>query len=818
MTGIEAMLIMGKPVVGPASKQAWKLWNNSRHLFLKELEKGVSKTNIRLARAERRGLTRAYYEDGDFREALLASTDAPSEGLVAALTALLTSKPRSEAQVLDYADAFRANFLLLDDQPLRIVVQVAQSLRGDLHEVRDTTDHIKATTEQSLVLIRAMAGAPAAAQAEIKTRQDYRHYLNIALRDQPGTVRATIRASTGDSVGPASKVLPQALSDWPFLAVVAKGGAGKTTQLRALALSVLAQGDEVIYLNLKNLTDDARRRAKEQTLDLPSLVQLSAKAVSVSTSLDLLIPLALQSQQRVVWMLDGLNELTRDVAETVLGIVQAAVQPTHALVVSDREARSYKNDQWRIVTLQEIEPSEAAEVLDARFGTGVWESLSDKRQEVLRLPFFLNLALQATQLSEADSASGAIGAFLEEVAGLTEPERNQVSELVMTVYQGRGTGVVTPEQVATVGLGTVEKLLLSGTLLAADGNFEFRHQLLMDYFVACALSVDLSRWSADTFDAVSLDANSLDALLFVTDMLNDLALVDQYLTELHDWNWNATTKCLAALGKTHAEHISDGIVLALWAMVAAKQFDSVVGSSQRAHTRTKELDEVFSAQFVLRLADATSMIEVVDRLSPIVSVLGPQGGWFAPWHASFKGELDTPSLIARTYNSNPLLGWAAANALRRRILTQEEQQSLRAMYEAALVQSDPLGRSVRWRAIHAMAETGSADNVFVMLTALDSDAYSWVKYGAVRGLVEIAARGDAIQRAEILEALTHRLTDIPNEPVTQLFWAAQHADAPPDWPGAVRPLLLDACRLADGLEQDRLNAKYGEFEAWAAAR
>jgi hypothetical protein len=471
MTGIEAMLIMGKPVVGPASKQAWKLWNNSRHLFLKELEKGVSKTNIRLARAERRGLTRAYYEDGDFREALLASTDAPSEGLVAALTALLTSKPRSEAQVLD--------FLLLDDQPLRIVVQVAQSLRGDLHEVRDTTDHIKATTEQSLVLIRAMAGAPAAAQAEIKTRQDYRHYLNIALRDQPGTVRATIRASTGDSVGPASKVLPQALSDWPFLAVVAKGGAGKTTHFRALALSVLAQGDEVIYLNLKNLTDDARRRAKEQTLDLPSLVQLSAKAVSVSTSLDLLIPLALQSQQRVVWMLDGLNELTRDVAETVLGIVQAAVQPTHALVVSDREARSYKNDQWRIVTLQEIEPSEAAEVLDARFGTGVWESLSDKRQEVLRLPFFLNLALQATQLSEADSASGAIGAFLEEVAGLTEPERNQVSELVMTVYQGRGTGVVTPEQVATVGLGTVEKLLLSGTLLAADGNFEFRHQLLM---------------------------------------------------------------------------------------------------------------------------------------------------------------------------------------------------------------------------------------------------------------------------------------------------------------------------------------------------
>jgi HEAT repeat protein len=97
-----------------------------------------------------------------------------------------------------------------------------------------------------------------------------------------------------------------------------------------------------------------------------------------------------------------------------------------------------------------------------------------------------------------------------------------------------------------------------------------------------------------------------------------------------------------------------------------------------------------------------------------------------------------------------MVGWTAANVLKR------TKVSLRALtFVKALTKS--LHPVVRWRAVHVLGSFPSSGNVGTVSRILVTDRDHWVRYGAVRSLVEMAALGTSEIRKSALSAIKRRL-------------------------------------------------------------
>ena len=92
------------------------------------------------------------------------------------------------------------------------------------------------------------------------------------------------------------------------------------------------------------------------------------------------------------------------------------------------------------------------------------------------------------------------------------------------------------------------------------------------------------------------------------------------------------------------------------------------------------------------------------------------------------------------------LGWTIANVLKRLKLSSSEQWHLRKHVRDRAV-------AVRWRLAHVLGSFPTLNNFDVLKNLLTGDPDAWVRYGAVRSLVEMAARGSASIRKRVFEFL-----------------------------------------------------------------
>jgi hypothetical protein len=113
-------------------------------------------------------------------------------------------------------------------------------------------------------------------------------------------------------------------------------------------------------------------------------------------------------------------------------------------------------------------------------------------------------------------------------------------------------------------------------------------------------------------------------------------------------------------------------------------------------------------------------------------------------------------LVESLADDNSMIGWAAANVLKRLQLSAVEQDGIR---EAA-AHPRPV---VRWRAVHAMGGLATDDFMTALLDRLDRNEDENVRYGALRSLIEIASR-DSELLPRVAEALIQRLTTIAGSP------------------------------------------------------
>lgn len=108
--------------------------------------------------------------------------------------------------------------------------------------------------------------------------------------------------------------------------------------------------------------------------------------------------------------------------------------------------------------------------------------------------------------------------------------------------------------------------------------------------------------------------------------------------------------------------------------------------------------------------------------------------------------------------------------------------------------TEHLHNTRRWRIVHALGKFNNKENVTVLFNALRKDPYHWVRYGAIRSLVEIAANSEEL-RENILEELSKDLETLHPNLLDEMAKTASYRNAKGDWQEKFLPLLEKVKKL-----------------------
>jgi nucleoside phosphorylase len=516
------------------------------------------------------------------------------------------------------------------------------------------------------------------------------------------------------------------------------------------------------------------------------------------------------ARRDVLVLVDGVNEVPYSEVPRILTLLQEYMRArprVHVLVTDRRAGDVYREQGWTELRLQRLEEPDVERIVDSHLGAGTYGDLQESAASLLRIPYFLDRAVRGGDVA-ARSRAGAMESFLRDHVGLTPVEMDELAAVAYSVYDTRGRRTFPAGLIDEV---LADRLRESGVMVdVADGDVRFDHQLEHDYLASRHLAADVRRWTTPAFDAVTFETASFDVIALGLEQVAPQQR-DSYLRQVYNWNWIGAIMALADVEQDGFEACTRELRTALLAVVAEKRFDRVAETRERTERQIAR----FSDPYARGLATAKRLGELIDVVEDV-----PAGGpeWFEEWRAVFRRCPPAPleerdvSLLAR---GSAVIGWTAANVVRRFPEEEERADQVRALY-AVHQESTEASRAVRWRAVHALGAWPSAANATLLFDAIDHDAYSWVKYGAVRSVIENAARTiDQTLRDSILARLRDRVGQIPPEPLSQLAWSTMYDGADTSFANAVRPILhaaLEAQRTAT--DQERWQVRIDRFEAY----
>jgi nucleoside phosphorylase len=580
-----------------------------------------------------------------------------------------------------------------------------------------------------------------------------------------------------------------------------QAGGGKSVALSKLA-KTLAGGEVVpVLLNLKTwkaqLDDELSRiEDSEKAFDLLLRVSIADLNVEMLGKLPDELP-------RFV-MVDGLNEVYGETATKILNVldeyIRLQVPRTCCVLVTDRLVPERTiGPRWKIVELGLIKNEEVEDRIDSKFGAGTYQNLSSSDKTILELPYFLDYAIASKSLLLGTKAS-AVGSFFKEQLGLKDEILDGIAKAAFEMYMRyHSLSFERDKFKEQVGSETFEKLLKDGVIVKSDDRFaHFDHQLKHDYLASRYLARNKDRWDIDSFDAVSFESNSFESLSMTLEQLVSSS-GDEFLTLIYDWNWLATVTCMANAARSDDRRYSSSLEVAVLALIAEKLLDRVHRTSERA----RQVLNGFSENTIARgLKKITGLEQIVN----IVNSASADQPWFSEWRAIFiltgTGQLDEEK-IRTIIDANPILGWTASNVIKRYEMDEGGIRQLRAYYKS--LESVHCKGMIRWRIVHALGAFDKSENVDLLFRALDNDEYKWVRYGAARSLVEIAAiTENEILRLRVLKGISDRIENLSAFPkvLEEIGQAAFYKGAPNGWRGLVMPVLQKALSQQKG-EGDR---------------
>ena len=527
--------------------------------------------------------------------------------------------------------------------------------------------------------------------------------------------------------------------------LVGKGGSGKTSILQRVKRLAHDRQYETVFVDMRQWSPDLQNLWENLAVD--SLVRanfllryLSDPASSLS-AIDGLDP----GQWKLI-LIDGLNEVRSTIAEQVIGASDrmAGTFMNVCVLASDRLVRrEIDESRWALGAVQPLKKEVVQKILHDVFTDDTWRLATVGQRHMLEIPFFLDKALQDQQVTT--TTSEAVEHYLQRHASLNENEIDIVATGAFNTYRSGGAGRSFPlsQFVKDTSSDVAQRLGQSGILRQVDDSACFEHHLLHDYLAARHLSAHRKKWGQRAFDAISFEASSFDAISKVLELV-EAGSADDFVRQVYDWNPYAASYALAETVSSN-RRVSEEMEHVITAMLAERLWDVVRPTAVRAGDALALL----GSEKALSYLNARTIEEVLAEVGLIKSEID----WFSRWQELYTRpphEQVQGKELRLLQESDSVLGWTAANVIRRLELDDAQQEYVRQLAAGAT------GGTVRWRSVHVLGAFPSKFNQDALLARLREDQDGWVRYGALRSVMEMAARSELL-RQEVFEALIEQV-------------------------------------------------------------
>jgi hypothetical protein len=573
-------------------------------------------------------------------------------------------------------------------------------------------------------------------------------------------------------------VLPTRTLETGRVVLSAEAGSGKTWLLARSIERTLAQPNAIpILIQLKNLFASSPM----SNSDPPERVIRNLLSIAVPDPRFALTTTG--DVPKLLLMVDGLNEVPRNVAELVISAVDELARryPFLSVLITDRLVRRPIDlDRWRLATVLPLSDDEVRRAWsNAHEAKPLPEGLG-----LLKRPFFLDKAL-ATDIT-ADSEAGTIGAYFAISIGMSSADLDDLAQTAFTAYsEYRGRTMPAPWLRNRVPTWLLERLIQTDTVRINLDQAWFTHHLLHDYLAARSLASRKAEWGPGSFDIITLMAASFDSLRLTVEQLSDVADSDLLIRRIYDWNYYGAAYSLVP------GYVSSETSVVILAMLADKRWDPIWATVVQVDDALR-FDGSETARQLLE-ADGR------DELFNIVRRFDSGQDWFRQWAELFTtpdGTTANQAMIAGLRTEDSIISWTLANVLRRCHIDTS------AMNELFNVASDD-SAVVRWRAMHVLGAHPSGRSAQLLRARLE-DGDRWVRYGAVRSIIEIASR-DPELRDEVFSMLIELVQSakLDDSMLRELGRALDIRPQPEGWAYVIAPLVQQLIGFSGTLaEQD----------------
>jgi HEAT repeats len=557
-----------------------------------------------------------------------------------------------------------------------------------------------------------------------------------------------------------------------------EGGVGKTTIAKRLLIKVAEHGGFAALIDLRDWSPKLLAEWDKLRADPIVRAHLLLKRLGIPTFDEETLG-TLDPDVAILIVLDGLNETPGPTAESILEVADgiASRNPQAAVIVTDRLLRRrLPSRHWQLAGVADVTVPDGSPKIDHPLARGN--------------AFFLSLAM--ADGTGAPTSTAALDLYLSRHVEVTDEEIDRAAKAAADAYLESSSRTFPLERFAALaGPSATDKLLSAGLLREEHGLAIFRHHLFHDDLAARWLAAgDAHRWTATSFAALTFDANSFDVLALALARIPEQDRADRFVLSVYDYNYYGTAYALAEAAHLGEIAVDQDTHLAIISMLAERRFDSM----RLTVAQVEDALRLFSDPTTVKLREASSMTKLISLVGA-AEISDPH---IEEWQRLFVAAPSSPApaeAIDALTGDDPLLGWTAANVLRRTVIDPAQLEAVR----TTLAEDE---RSVvRWRAAHALGSQEDASSVGSLLGATH-DADRLVRYGAVRSLIDLAYAHRSL-RDQILESLAadaQRLAADP-KPSQEIERALQRVDANADWIADVTPLVEALWAAAPTIER-----------------
>jgi nucleoside phosphorylase len=586
-----------------------------------------------------------------------------------------------------------------------------------------------------------------------------------------------------------------------FVALYGAGGAGKTRVAWWIVQRGLATGSCPVMLDLNSYAAPIPGTMPDVLANL-LLATVPRRSASELTRL--------AAETRLLFVIDGLNEVSRELRTAVLDFVEELNRAGRCFVLlTTRAGLPEKLARFHHLRLDKLAVDEVQAVFDRRFGTSSFVKLAPRLRQIYQRPFFLALALRTNRKFEGAAVWRSIfEEFFARHVGMGSESLDKLAKEALRCCLLDGT--FDSKEFATAIASDVDALLSAAVL---TNRSRFDHELWRDYLVSRQLSTAAENWTDETFDAVTTFASSLECLPLTVEHISGTNERDAFIKAVYDWSYPAAGDCIREFGDDQKEEgqLSTAIRIAVLAAIAEKRFDDVARTRSRADDILRAHNSILARTFL--------SVNSRDQLATEVGGLNAPEAWYSTWKALYTrppgGQFASADMDAIT-SRDSLIGWTASNLARRSSLRDEQIVALSAILAS---RGSGLDRTVRWRIAHALGAHPHEVALRALCEVIRSDPYHWARYGATRALVEAAFRSPATDGSKILGELGNALeimapgtTWVRRQILKEAVEATFMRGATKEWSEMTKPLFATIVKLADVDQREQLQDRIADLD------